>query len=328
MTRHIFIDTNIYLNFFHYSKDDLEELNKLIVLMDNDKVELYLPRQVLDEFYRNRDTKIADALNRFNQSKLDNQFPQFCKEYEEYNSLKKIIKEYNKEKQALQKRVMIEIEASSLKADTLTANLFRKATFFETTQELFEKAKLRFDLGNPPGKNKSYGDALNWETLLENVEDSQDLYFIADDKDYNSQIDKSKFNTFLNIQWQNKKSSQIKYYNSLTDFFKEIFPDIKLATELEKDILISKLIDIGSFHNARKILSKLAKYDSFTSEQANEYVSACLNNSQIYWISDDEDINEYLYNFVNINKDKIDDALLSEFYQKIKNIRIPPPPSV
>lgn len=87
-------------------------------------------------------------------------------------------------------------------------------------------------------------------------------------------------------------------------------------------------MESGSFYDARKILSKLAKYDNFTSEQANDYLSACLNNSQVYWISDDEDINEYLYKFVDANKENIDTTLLSEFYQKIKNNRVPPPPPV
>ena len=50
MAIHLFIDTNVYLKFYHYSNDDLEELNKLLVLLDNEKLELYLPEQVINEF--------------------------------------------------------------------------------------------------------------------------------------------------------------------------------------------------------------------------------------------------------------------------------------
>ena len=88
MAIHLFIDTNIYLKFYHFSNDDLEELNKLHVLLDNDNLELYLPEQVRNEFNRNRDTKLADALKTFNTAKLEFQFPQFCKEYDEYEKLK------------------------------------------------------------------------------------------------------------------------------------------------------------------------------------------------------------------------------------------------
>jgi predicted nucleic acid-binding protein len=328
MAIHLFIDTNVYLKFYHFSNDDLEELNKLMVLLDNDKLELYLPQQIVDEFFRNRDSKLADALKTFNQSKLNTPFPQFCKGYKEYDNLKRLIKEYDKEKQSLLKDLMLKIETNTLRADKLIDMLFQKANYFETTELLVNKSKLRYDLGNPPGKNKSYGDAVNWETLLENVEESNDLYFIADDKDYFSELDTSSFNTFLSNEWKRRKNSKIRFYKTLTDFFKEVFPEIKLATELEKDILISKLVDSSNFYTSRKILYKLSKFESFSTEQANQYVSASLNNSQILWICEDEDINEYLYDFVENNKDKIDPDLLSEFYNIIPNIKVPPPPPV
>jgi hypothetical protein len=37
----VFIDTNILLSFFYLSGDDLEELKKLIVLLQKDKVKLW-----------------------------------------------------------------------------------------------------------------------------------------------------------------------------------------------------------------------------------------------------------------------------------------------
>jgi len=135
--------------------------------------------------------------------------------------------------------------------------------------------------------------------------------------------DDSRFNTFLLNEWENKKSPKIIFYKTLASFFKEVFPDIKLATELEKDILIAKLVESGNFYNS---LHKLSKFDSFSTEQVNQYISASMNNSQILWISDDEDINEYLHNFAQNNKEKIEKDLLSEFYNIIPNLKVPPPP--
>ena len=328
MAIHLFIDTNVYLKFYHFSNDDLEELNKLMVLMDNDELELYLPEQIVNEFNRNRDTKLADALKTFNQSKLNSQFPQFCKGYKEYDNLKSIIREYDKQKQSLLKNLMLKIESNTLRADKLIEMLFDKANYFKLTPSILEKSKLRYDLGNPPGKNKSYGDAINWETLIENIEETNDLYFIADDKDYFSELNNSNFNTFSSKEWFNKKKSKIKFYKTLTDFFKEVFPEIKLATELEKDLLISRLIESGNFYDSRKTLQKLSKFESFSTEQANQYVSASLNNTQVFWISDDEDINEYLHEFVVNNKEKINETLLFEFYEKIPCLKVPLPPPV
>ena len=40
---YLFIDTNIFLSFYHFTKEDLEELKKLGVLLKQKKVILYLP---------------------------------------------------------------------------------------------------------------------------------------------------------------------------------------------------------------------------------------------------------------------------------------------
>jgi hypothetical protein len=322
MAIHLFIDTNVYLKFYHYSNDDLEELNKLLVLLDNDKVELYLPEQVINEFERNRDNKLADALKTFNLNKISTQFPQFCKEYKEYDILKKIMKDYEHQKQILLKNVMLAIDTSSLKADKTIDLLFKKAKIIDISTELVEKSKLRFDLGNPPGKNKSYGDALNWESLIENVEGENDIYFIADDKDYFSEINNSNFNAFLLNEWMKKKGTKIKFYKTLSDFFKDVLPDIKLATELEKDLLISELESSSNFYNSRNILKKLSKLDSFSSEQINQIINSSINNTQVYWISEDEDINEYLYNFIEIYSEKLDAELLKEFLKVIPKKKV------
>lgn len=322
MAIHLFIDTNVYLKFYHYSNDDLEELNKLLVLLDNDKVELYLPEQVINEFERNRDNKLADALKTFNLNKISTQFPQFCKEYKEYDILKKIMRDYEHEKQILLKNVMLAIDTSSLKADKTIDLLFKKAKIIDITPELVEKSKLRFDLGNPPGKNKSYGDALNWESLIENVDGGNDIYFIADDKDYFSEINNSNFNAFLLNEWTKKKGTKIKFYKTLSDFFKDVLPDIKLATELEKDLLISELDSSPNFYTSRNILKKLSKLDSFSSEQINQIITSSINNTQVYWISEDEDINEYLYNFIETYSEKLDAELLKEFLRVIPKKKV------
>jgi len=43
----MFIDTNVFLTFYHFSNDDLEELRKLRVLLEREEVVLYLPQQVV-----------------------------------------------------------------------------------------------------------------------------------------------------------------------------------------------------------------------------------------------------------------------------------------
>ena len=48
-------------------------------------------QQVCDEFRRNRENKIKDALKRFKESKFTVQLPSFMKGYEEYDSIRLLI---------------------------------------------------------------------------------------------------------------------------------------------------------------------------------------------------------------------------------------------
>ncbi len=315
--KHLFIDTNIYLKFYHFSKDDLEQLKKLNHLIENNELQLYLPSQVIDEFNRNRDTKLADALNRISSLKIDSDFPLFCQNYEEYRELRETINKFNNTKQKLLVKVKSDIETDLLKADEVIKNLFDISKRIERTSELVEKAKLRFDFGNPPGKNKSYGDAIIWETLLNEVE-NDDLYFITDDKDYFSEVIKENFNSFLLNEWKEKKEGkEIKFYKTLTDFFASNFSDIKLEIEYDKEQAIRELEKASSFYAARGALNRIHNYDSFLPKQVIKIIKISLNNTQVYWIGQDEDINTMLYDIIEKNKNIIDVNLLKEFKEKI-----------
>ena len=48
----LFIDTNIFLSFYHLTSEDLEELKKLFVLIDKNEIQLFLPTQVRNELER------------------------------------------------------------------------------------------------------------------------------------------------------------------------------------------------------------------------------------------------------------------------------------
>lgn len=312
----LFIDTNIYLKFYHFTSDELEELQKLIILIEEQKLKLFLPKQVIQEYKRNREVKIADALKKMSEEKLNNTFPVFCKEYREYGELQKTITKYKELKNKLTKDLKVAIDSNSLKADRVIENLFNKAFIVDFEEEVISKAKLRFDLGNPPGKNNSYGDAISWESLILKVPDGEDLYFLSDDKDYFSIIDNSKFNNYLFDEWKIHKSSKIVFYKSLSDFFKSNYPDIKLATELYKDIMIKNLEESGNFAMARKNLHKLDAVDNFNSDQINRIIKIAYTNSQLFWIGDDSDINEILFRFERDYNHVLTEENILEFNKK------------
>lgn len=310
----LFLDTNTYLAFYHLTSDDLEELKKLQHLINKaDGIKLWLPDQTQDEYRRNREVKIEDALKRFKEEKLNNQFPQMCKEYDEFKNMREAIKTFDQNKTKLLDKLYTDINSYNLEADKIIDTLFSSAQAIETTPDLLNLARTRFDLGRPPGKNNSYGDALNWESLLNSIPEKEDLYFVSDDKDYFSALNQQLFNTYLNQEWTNKKSSKIYFYKRISEFFKDKFPDIDIASEVEKDNLIDELYNSSNFASTRRTLIKLSKYATYSSTQINQFVSACLNNSQIYWIREDSDIRKYITDIVNANISKIEPELLEEY---------------
>lgn len=112
----LFIDTNIFLSFYHLGSDDLEELNKLAVLLRQGEVVLYLTEQLQDEFWRNRENKIEGALKRLRDQRLNLQFPQLCKDYCEYSQLRRLQEEYEKHHSSLLAKLQADIEGQALKA--------------------------------------------------------------------------------------------------------------------------------------------------------------------------------------------------------------------
>ncbi|RQW22335.1 hypothetical protein EHS17_14655 [Rhodobacteraceae bacterium CH30] len=88
----LFIDTNIFLSFFHLSNDDLDELHKLAVLLEEKQITLWLTEQVRDEFFRNRENKISEAVKKLSEQKSKPQFPQVCKDYDEYPDIRALLR--------------------------------------------------------------------------------------------------------------------------------------------------------------------------------------------------------------------------------------------
>lgn len=312
MPVNLFIDTNILLSFYHFTSEDLEELKKLAVLLQKEEVRLFLPRQVVDEFRRNRDAKIADALKRLREQRVSFQFPQLCKDYPEYGKLRELQKAYDQTHAALLARIANDIEAQNLKADKIIDGLFSATKTIATQPEVVDRARLRMDLGNPPGKNGSLGDAVNWETLLASAPESEPLHFVADDKDYASPLDSSPFNSFLLAEWEKRKKAALVPYKRLSGFFKSEFPDIHLASEIEKDLLIRKLASSGNFANTHALIAQLNQFSEFTAAQTNAILSAVLANNQVRWIATDLDVREFLKSVVAGTARQLDQEALRE----------------
>ena len=293
--KNLFIDANVWLSLFHFSSDDLEQFSKLQSLIGSDIV-LYIPEQISHEVRRNRENKLKDALDKF--EKFNMQFPAFCKSYPEYEAF---AKDYGslkvRHKDWLQK-LKSDIVSQNLSADIVIKGFFASIDFIQTTDEVVQRAIRRYNVGNPPGKDNKYGDAINWETLLASVPDGEDLYFISNDNDYSSSIDVKRFHPYLMEEWQQKKNSKIIYFKSLVEFLSEHIKDIKLRAEQQKEITIKSFSQSKSYYSTHNYIKQLSKYTNWSVPQIEELCAAAIENTQIHQIFGDDDVVSFYTNLL------------------------------
>lgn len=262
----------------------------MLVLQSYGKVNLWVTDQVLQEFSRNREAKIADALKKFSDDKPNASIPHVARGYPESEKLIEALKQVNATREALLKKVSKDIQEKSLLADKLVADIFAKSARILMSEAHFLAAKRRAELRNPPGKNDSLGDAINWQCLLEKVPDGQDLFLISEDGDFSSPIDPDRISDFLAEEWTTRKKSNAILYTRLSQLLSRKFPDAKLAAELEKNLLITDLANSVSFAQTHQLIAKLAGFKDFTPKQASDIADAYVSNAQVKWIVSDADV--------------------------------------
>ncbi len=218
---HIFIDTNIFLDFYHFSNDQLKELGNLLNLSMAGASTVYLTQQVCDEFSRNRERKILDAMKRFTDSKVKLAIPAFMREYQNAEQMVLLSKDLIQKSDELRRLVMSDISNRTLRADYVIADFMRRLRVIPVTPNDYQEALQRAELGNPPGKPGSVGDSINWTLLLNRVPDGETLHLISKDGDFFSLIGDDKPMSFLADEWNQKKSGSLFVYRSLAKFLAE-----------------------------------------------------------------------------------------------------------
>ena len=319
--KNLFIDSNIWLSLYCFTNDDLEQFSKLKDIIGTD-IKLFVPEQVKDEVYRNRETKIKEMLGSF--EKLQFQFPAMCKNYDEYSEFYSKFKDLQSLHSIWLKKIKDDITNGTSPADIVLNDFFADGSLISTEKEAVERAVLRYNIGNPPGKDKKYGDAINWETLLASVPEGEDLFFISADRDYASVYDDKEFNPFLKREWENKKHSKIIFFKSLVDFLKKHFKEIELKTEAEKSDLIMSLGTSGSFLKTHSIIAKLSNYSDWNRRQVEDMCKAAVNNNQVSWILGDNDVNTFFMSLLELDCVKKSDdenviSLKEYFYGRQKD---------
>ena len=293
----LFIDTNRYLAFYGLPLKELKELETLIELIQDKKITLWLPEQVKNEFYRNREERLLGYYKKI--ESLVKEFKDDSKEFpnipecEEYRgnvdeAQKTIKKEKNKIKLILEearKQFEDKIKKFSFFADVIVKGFFSSATMIPSNKEIASKAVTRHDSGNPPGKEDSYGDSIIWESLLGKIPEGEDLYFVGSDNHFKSKLDKNDFSPYLKKEWEEKKKSNISIYEHLGAYIKDKIPKIKTSDNIieeetkiadENFITLAEAIsNLSSQSNAiAEAISNLSSFRSTTIAEAISNLSS------------------------------------------------------
>lgn len=314
---HVFIDTNILLNFFHFTKEDIDALSSVFASHEHGAATVHLTEQVCDEFLRNRENKIKDALKKFKDVKFAAQLPAFMKQYEEYELIRQKSAELQELAKAISQKVDVDVIENGLLTDTLIKDIFNKSNPIETTPELFGKAHMRMSLGNPPGKNGSMGDAVNWMALLEAVPNGEDLHVISEDGDFYSAIDENRPHPFLKQEWKKKKQAEVFVYRTLSSFLKKHFDGVAFSYDKTKDALIESLAKSGSFADTHYLIAKLEQFGYYSLNEVQRILSAALVNNQFGWIINDPDVYTFLKRVAVSRMGTLTDIAQIELLQKM-----------
>jgi predicted nucleic acid-binding protein len=289
---YVFVDTNIFLSLFSFAEDDLQQLRKIFIISNEGGIKFIITQQVVDEYYRNRDAKVSEALKPLRDFQLA-PIPLLARDLEEFKVVSDAQDQLRSARKALMDKVNGLAALRNLAADKLVGEIFSKSKIIPVTDEIVAKAQRRVLVGNPPGKNGSLGDAINWECILASLEIFDLVHFVSLDKDYRSPLSDSEFNDFLVRELTSTHFGEVKFYPSLKAFLKAHFPDAKIEAFEATGSLISNLASSESFSTTHACIAELSLVQTFTAKQIDRLISAAEQNNQVKWILSDGDLAEF-----------------------------------
>nr|WP_315212595.1 PIN domain-containing protein [uncultured Duganella sp.] len=345
---HLFIDTNVLLNFYHFADDGLEQLEQLIGMIAEDGICLHLPQQVINELARNREAKLKAANDQFNREPLPSAVPRHMQQYAQGAEYTAAVEQAKRLRSQLISLATADASNQTLATDRLIRTAFEKAFVYPENDGVFFVALQRMQKGNPPGKNGSVGDQYNWETLLQKVP-AGDLHIVSRDGDYASLLNKNRPHPSLEAEWTRNKEGGLHIYSDLRLFLRKYgemlaqaavvepalvlreeavplppaepqtaviapeFPNqqdvVEEAEDPEKEEAIQILIDSESFASTHAAIARLEHFRGMLQRSdAERLIRAAVDNAQIRWIASDSDVYAFFASLLTEHSD-INDEL-------------------
>ena len=237
----VFLDTQII--FGNFGENAELRLDELLRLVKEKKIVFIYTAQLENEYLRGVGDRISQTRKSIKKSEVSLKVEEAKKDGPKMDpefkvSLEKGIKAIKDGYAKHQSRRLKSYDSKVKKIEKIVAALFRAGKKIPYTDEIIEAAKLRHIKGNPPKKDNdnSYGDAINWESLLKHSKDD-DLIVITKDSDYlEANSESFVLNRLLIKEWKEVSKKELTHYLGIGSFLnafedREVVPDSVIKKE-------------------------------------------------------------------------------------------------
>lgn len=242
MKKLVFIDTNIFLDFYRIQN---EGRKGFLTHIDQIAESIVMTDQVVMEYKKNRQAVIVSTLNEL-KAPSNISHPGLLSDDKSYGALKKSIsnaKSHIDKLKARLKRILEDPTRNDSVYKTIqriskkkTDLMLKRGT--EQAVSIRELAEKRWKLGYPPRKrnDSSIGDAINWEWIVEVAKSKkpEELYIVTRDSDFGITFDRSSYlNDWLLTEFKERvgRKTKIKLFTNLSEVLKLL--DVKVTKEEE-----------------------------------------------------------------------------------------------
>lgn len=258
----IFIDTNIFLDFYRIRKSDISM--KYLEQIENHLDLIITTSQVEMEYKKNRQSVILESIDEIKKiGTVTGNIPAILSNTKAVEMISKSRKEIQTKKKNLKDKIE-KILKNPVYNDLVYKSLqklFRNKSEINLNRENKKRfktrnlAKKRFLLGYPPRKksDNSIGDALNWEWIITcALETGKHIILVTRDNDFGCTYEKEPYlNDWLLQEFKQRTSRQRKII--LTDKLSKAFQLVKIPVTQEMIEEENKVINLSleNYSNSR-----------------------------------------------------------------------------
>lgn len=264
----IFIDTNIYLDFYRIRKSNvsMKYLDEII----NHKDLIITCSQVEMEFKKNRQAVVLESIGELNKlSSINLSFPAIIANTQASQMLKKLKTNIENQQRKLKDSVEKILKNPSQNDPVYKSlqKIWKNNSDYNLNRENKQRfavrklAAKRFFLGYPPRKkgDNSIGDAINWEWIIKCAELSgKSIIIVSRDTDFGSHYQNDSFlDDWLLKEFKERISRKRKiiFTDKLSTAFKLV--EIPVTQEMEKEE--RKVIDFSNINYGLTNYSEIFK---------------------------------------------------------------------